>query len=466
MKKKPNILFLMSDEHRFDISGFAGNPIIRTPHLDHLAKDAVVFNNAYTPAPICIPARQCMAAGQLPRTCGVEVYGEDLPINYQTFAKTLAQNGYKTVAAGKLHHYGIDQMQGWLQRIAGDCEVSLKHYLEKDQSTISTSDNTIGMLQSGLKWNDKKEILRAGPGISAYARKDQLAIQGTKDFIYQYFIDSYYDRATPEQPLLLYVGLLNPHYPYIAEQELFDYYLNRVKLYENQEPFNHPFLGKCSNYEPLIPGKNISVRDIKRAMAAYYANVETIDRQFGEVMKALENAGQNLDDWIIIYTSDHGEMLGEHAIWEKQRFFEGSVKIPLFIRYPQRFGKTIVKENVNLIDLFATLCELTDTPIPGGLDSRSLVPLLEGKADKWNNETISQFNGINLMIKQNNIKYQWYETDASEVLFDLEKDPTESRNLICEPLYQPLLPAFRKRRDELGFGPNADPHYKNAGYYD
>ena len=118
MNKKPNILFLMSDEHRFDVSGFTGNRVVRTPFLDRLAKDAVIFTNAYTPSPVCIPARQCIAAGQFPRTCGVENYGQDLPPNYQTFAKTLVQGGYKTAAAGKLHHFGIDQMQGWLYRLS------------------------------------------------------------------------------------------------------------------------------------------------------------------------------------------------------------------------------------------------------------------------------------------------------------------------------------------------------------
>ena len=454
MNKKPNILFLMSDEHRFDISGFAGNQIVRTPFLDELAKEAVIFTNAYTPSPVCIPARQCIAAGQFPRTCGVENYGQDLPPNYQTFAKTLVQGGYKTAAAGKLHHYGIDQMQGWLYRIAGDCEVSAQYYVQ-DRSKGVTSDNASGLLQMGIKWDDKKEILRAGPGKSAYARRDALAIQGAKNFIYEHFIDSYYDRATPQVPLLLYVGLLNPHYPYIAEEELFNYYLNRVELYANQEPFPHPFLGRCSNCGPLRPGIEIHERDVKRAMAAYYANIETIDRQFEEVARALEDAGEDLDEWIIIYTTDHGEMLGEHAVWEKQRFFEGSVKVPLMIRYPKKYAHKVIDQNVNLVDLFATLCELTETPIPDNLDSRSLVPLMEGNIENWKDESISQWGGKNLMIKWGSIKYQLYTEDGSEVLFDLKVDPDEKTNLINHEAYKAYIPKFRERAKTLGFMDNS-----------
>ena len=110
--KKPNILFLMCDEHRFDVLGYAGNRIIKTPVLDSLAKQAVVFNNAYTPSPICIPARQCLMSGCLPKHCGCEEYGQDLPAGSMTFARCLAAAGYETVACGKLHHMGGDQMQG------------------------------------------------------------------------------------------------------------------------------------------------------------------------------------------------------------------------------------------------------------------------------------------------------------------------------------------------------------------
>lgn len=123
MEKRPNILFLMSDQHRADVAGFAGNPVVRTPHLDTLASDGIVFENAYTPSPICIPARQCMASGQYSMSNGCVRYGDDLPPFSNTFARVLSQYGYTTVAAGKLHHVGIDQMQGWDIRIAGDCHV-------------------------------------------------------------------------------------------------------------------------------------------------------------------------------------------------------------------------------------------------------------------------------------------------------------------------------------------------------
>ena len=141
-----------------------------------------------------------------------------------------------------------------------------------------------------------------------------------------------------------------------------------------------------------------------------------------------------------------------------------SVRVPLFIRSPSRFAPRTVRENVSLCDLYATLCDLCGLDIPDNLDSRSLVPLMEGSASRWNNEAVSQYHGEYLMIKQDHLKYHYYGEDMPEVLWDLEEDPGETKNLIGHPRYQEAAAAMRRRRASLGFGPDADPNYKNAGY--
>ena len=128
-----------------------------------------------------------------------------------------------------------------------------------------------------------------------------------------------------------------------------------------------------------------------------------------------------------------------------------------------------VDANVNLCDLFATLCDLTGVPVPDGLDSRSLVPLLDGAergepVPGWNDESVSQMNSDHLMVKQGSLKYQYYGEEIPEVLFDLDADPGETRNVIAESRYAPAVSAFRRRRGELGHGPEADRNYRNAGY--
>ena len=465
--KRPNILFLMSDQHRADVAGYAGDAVVRTPVLDNLARSGVVFNNAYTPAPICIPARQSMAAGQLPRTCGCEVFGEDLAPGHMTFARRLSQYGYATVVAGKLHHNGTDQMGGWTRRI-GD-GMSVRHDFIPGRNPEAMRDLP---LATEHKWSQAKEVKRAGIGRGPINGQDEYTLDGALRFIENFFADPFYDRATPTRPLLLKVSLVRPHVPFLTTHEKFTYYLNRVRPYVDECAFDHPFLAPGE----VRPGRDVSEREIRRATAAYYGMVEEIDDDYGKVIAALEHVGQELNDWIIIYTSDHGEMLGQFRLWEKTRFFEGSVKVPLIIRLPGReHAGRIVEENVNLCDLFATICELSGVPAVPGLDSRSLVPLLHGDKSNWNNESVSHYGGThlgheenfdryeNLMIKRDNLKYQYYGREMPEVLFDLSRNPAETVNFIDDPRYADALAAFRARRDELGYGPNAA-DYQNAGY--
>lgn len=444
----PNILFLMSDEHRPDVTGYEGDPVIRTPTLDWLAESGTVFRNAYTPSPICIPGRHSMMAGQFPTTTGCLRYGQDLPPGYMTFSRRLSQYGYATVVAGKLHHMGTDQMQGWTQRIGSNTTVS-PHFIDGAQHDIYA-----GWMRgaSHYKWSDTKEVLRAGIGQGPGAKQDAYSLLGAQHYLDRHFAAPYYDRpGLPGQPLMLKLSLNQPHYPYFTAEDKFTYYLNRVEPYLDETVADHPFLSQ----RQVRVGEDVTERDMRRATAAYYGMIETIDDYYGQVLDQLRHLGQNLDDWLIIYTSDHGEMLGQHGIWEKQKFYEASARVPLIIRWPKRFGTEgrVVDENVNLCDLFATFCELTDIPTPDGLDSRSLVPLLEGNNSNWDNETVSQFThggGTNVMIKRDALKYQFYP-GMPEVLFDLAVDPGETRNLINEPQYAEAVAAFRHRLTDFGF---------------
>ncbi len=452
----PNILFLMSDEHRPDLLGYAGDSVVRTPNLDRLAESGVVFDNAYTPSPICVPARQCIMAGQLPKTCGCEGW-LDLAPGHMTFSRRFAQEGYATVACGKLHHQGKDPMMGWTQRIGSEMETSASYIDNKNDEAFQAGIRPF----SAYKWSDAREIHRAGIGRAPNVMMDEYTVQGALDFIENHFVNPYYDREDPNRPLLLKISLLQPHYPYSASAEKFNYYLNRVKPFAEQRLSEHPFLKQ----REVRPGVDATERELRRATAAYYAMIETIDDHYGRVLQALEDAGQNLDDWIIVYTSDHGEMLGEHGIWEKQKFYEASVRVPLFIRWPRGFdGGRRIDENVSLCDLFATLCDLAGISCPEGLDSRSLRHLLEGRSAAWNNEAVSQFGPTNVMIKQDSLKYQYYGEEMPEVLFDLAHDPGELTNVMAEPKYKDAVAAFRRRLGELGHGPYANPAYTSAGY--
>lgn len=456
MPDRPNILFLMSDEHRADVTGYEGDPVARTPVLDRLAESGIVFRNAYTPSPITVPTMQCLMAGQLPKTCGCEGWIALQP-GHMTFARVFARYAYATVGCGRIMMQGADQMQGWSHRIGDDIQIRDEYISERVEAEWARYLRPFGE----FKWSDAKEIKRAAIGRAHNRITDEYTVLGACNYLERHFLDPYYDREQPQRPLLLRVGFLQPHYPYYADEERFKYYLSRVQPFQDQEVFDHPFLSQ----RQVRPGIDVSKREIRRAVAAYYAMVETIDALYGQVLDTIEFVGQELDDWIIVYCSDHGDMLGQHGIWEKQKFFEGSVRVPLIVRWPARFpAGRVVEENVSLCDLFGTLCDLAGLPVPPGLDSRSLVPLMSGDARTWNNEAVSQFGPTNVMIKRDELKYQYYGPDMPEVLFDLQADPGETANWIGDPRYASQVDAFRQRLAELGHGPRADPNYRNAGY--
>ncbi|MCC5790573.1 MAG: sulfatase-like hydrolase/transferase [Opitutales bacterium] len=444
MKKRPNILFLMSDEHRPDVTGYEGNKVIRTPTLDRLAREGVVFRNAYTPSPICIPGRQCLASGQLPKTSGCESYGQDLEPGTMTFARRFSQYAYRTICAGKLHHMGADQMQGWTERIAGDLQVA-PPFIEG----LRAEEKARYPVPEGRgKWSNQQELAEARPGMGPCREFDQTVYEETRKKLTQHFFDPEYRKPKDHFPLLYKVSFKQPHYPYFTDEVRFRYYYDRAPVFRD-EPGDHPVLRTSQLGDSFLAPEE----DARRTTAAYYGMIDQVDEYYGGILAHLERLGQNLDDWIIVYTSDHGEMLGQHGIWEKTRFYEASVRVPLIIRWPKGFaGGRVVTENVNLCDLFATLCELAEIPVPPeASDSRSLVPLLKGEPTTWDNETISQVWGKHLMIKRDALKYQFYSEDGPEVLFDLEADPGETQNVIDDPQYTLKVAAFRQRKGELGF---------------
>ncbi|MBT3271865.1 MAG: sulfatase-like hydrolase/transferase, partial [Spirochaetales bacterium] len=300
---RPNILFLMSDQHRADVTGYEGNSVIRTPTLDRLAERGVVFTNAYTPSPICVPGRQCMMAGQLPNTCGCRDFWGDLSPDYMTFARRFSQYAYNTVCSGKLHHHGPDQMQGWTQRMAADANLASKYIegrIEEEFAKYSPAPGT-------GKWSNQRELEEAGPKDGPCQRFDRNATSASLEFLEKYFADTAYNRPGYHQPLLHKVSLVQPHYPFFGDKILFNYYLDRVPIY-NETPCDHPVLSLSQQSKPV----HVSEETIRRATASYYAMTEKMDQHFGEVIKRLEDLGENLDEWIIVYTSDHGEMLGQH----------------------------------------------------------------------------------------------------------------------------------------------------------
>lgn len=413
-----NVLFLMADEFRHDAAGFAGKRFASTPCLNALAEGAAIFTNAYSPSPLCVPARQCLATGLYPGHAGCLNFGDDLEPGAATFARHFSEHGYYTVCCGKLHHRGPDQMQGWLHRIGAEQAVRWPAaYADRVQ---------IGR----KKWRGAKDIFEAGVGISPLGLADDLATTGACDFLRMHFGGR--NDLPPDIPVMLMVSLQQPHFPLLAPQELFEKYLPRVSVLEAVGPSGHPVLDQGR----LRPADGLLYSDFCRATAAYAAMVEQTDTRFAQVLSTLREVGQNPDEWLIVFCADHGDMLGEHGLWGKRKFYEGSVRVPLFVRAPGVPPSTI-PQNVNLVDIFPTLCQLTGLPIPTGLDGHDLFVASE------KDTTFSQLGADQWMIKRGPWKLLLFP-EFGDVLFHLDDDPWEIVNRIADPECQCLIEELKE----------------------
>lgn len=452
----PHILILTADELRADFTPMEPerHPYVLMPRIAELAENGTYFRNAYTPAPICVPARQALLAGQFPRHCGCRDWGQDIAPDVVTYPQWFAAHGYTTVAAGKMHLQGPDQMKGWQHRIGYDQVGPALSIAGFEKMTDVAKQRRV---PGTGKWAWKDEVKKARYGEGYWNRHDRYAVKGTEIFLDQYFAGQDYDRIGAA-PLLLQVSLLMPHFPFICDEEWFTYYLPRVRPYIEQAADDHP----CHFQQYLRVGDDVTEREVQRATAAYCGMCSQVDALFGRVIDHLKHLGV-YDDFVIIFHSDHGDMLGEHGAWQKFIFFEGAVRIPLLISAPgKRWARRVVEQNVNQLALFPTLCDLAEIPEPPESDADSLMPLVRGEIEEdINAEVFSELycyavmredtshtwgHGHQLMIKRGPLKFVTYEMkDWPDQLFDLGHDPRERHNLANDPRYAGAVSEFRER---------------------
>jgi choline-sulfatase len=316
---------------------------------------------------------------------------------------------------------GSEQMQGWTRRIGMEMEVNWNHR--------GLDNRTKDQFQGPRPWHISKELERAGRGCSPYEIEDRYAVDGACHFIREYFTSPFYERKLAHRPLLLKVSLNQPHYPFCCQKELIDKYEDLVPDPDLRPIHPHPALNGHPGPIDAPPAQ------VRRARAAYYGMIEQADRQFERVIKSLESTGQNLNNWVVVFTSDHGELLGDHHHWWKHKLLEKSVRVPLFIRTPTSKRNIDCDRVVSLCDLYATLCELAGVTVPPGLDSRSLIPLLNGD-NTWGNIALSEVFGKYRMVVESHYKYV-LSKDGDRALFDMTAALPEAENLLDQaPAHQ------------------------------
>lgn len=442
-RRRPNILFLMSDQHRFDALGCAGNPVARTPNLDALAQEGAWFSCAYSTTPTCTPARSAILTGLNPWNHGMLAYGR-ISSNYtQEMPGELRKAGYYLFGIGKMHWYPQKLLRGY-------------HGLQVDESgRVESAD----FISDYRRWFAREAPGQnpdaTGIGFNSY-RAAEYALdehlhptewtgQSAVEFIRNY---------NKEQPFMLKVSFARPHSPYDAPKRFWD-------LYDRDE-MPAPWVGDWAGpYAPLSGGGDkiwhgdLGVDQARKSRHGYYGNVSFIDEQIGKIIRALKQRG-GYDNTLILYTADHGDMLGDHHHWRKSYPYEGSTHVPMILRWPSGM-KTAVSRGavldhpVEMRDIFPTFMEAAQTPMRQAVDGASMLRLIRESHPRWrewidleHDRCYSDGNKWHALVNSQ-CKYIFNAQSGREMLFDLQADPHEVHDLAAEAGQQAALTTWRNR---------------------
>lgn len=414
---RPNLLVIMSDQHSPHVMGCAGDPVVLTPNLDRLAAGGVMFNACYTPSPLCAPARASFLTSRYPSDIEVWSHNCVLPSDIPTFAHSLGAAGYETVMCGRMHFNGPDQLHGFEKRLVGDLGGPFFG------GGIPSMNEELLLGASG-----RKPVAVSGSGRTAYQLFDEAVTEAAADYL---------KTRTDERPLCMVVGYVLPHCPNICPPDDFEYYYDHVTLPAIPEGYFDSAHPSTRVFRDWADGAVATEEQIRCARAGYYGLVTHMDRLIGRVLEALDESGR-AQDTAVIYTSDHGDMLGDHGLWTKMNYFEGSVRVPTIASWPGRFPRGArVSQMANLVDIGPTVIDVAGAQPLTDVSGRSLLPIINCDSSEWVNETYSElgpFPGLppSRMIRRNNWKLAHYD-GLPPMLFDLDTDQEEFHDLAADP---------------------------------
>ena len=435
--QRPNILVLQVDQQAASALAAYGNRVAKTPNIDRLARRSVIFDNAYTNFPVCAPSRFSMMSGRLASAIGCYDNASEFTASTPTMAHYLRTLDYQTCLSGKMHFIGPDQLHGFEDRLTAEIYPA-------DFMTLPRWEET---LEDDFATDAAQALAMAGPAPRTVQMDydEEVAFQAERKL---------HDLARGDDPrsFFLVVSFTHPHEPYVCQQRYWD-------LYRDSE-IESPLVGRLGmadlddhsrrlyRHYNFDSGR-ISDQDVRNCRRAYYGSMTYVDEMIGRLLDTLEIL--KLDrNTVIVFTSDHGDMLGERGMWFKKTMFENAVRIPLLL-HASGLEPRRVARNVSLIDLLPTFLEIADpqgTLVPAGpLDGRSLMDLARGDDDAWPDTIYSEINceGVIepvVMVKQGARKYI-HASSADPILFDLARDPRERENLAGAPAVRELEDGFK-----------------------
>ena len=434
---RPNFLIFMVDQLNGTLFPDGPAPWLHAPNLKRIAERSVRFANTYCASPLCAPGRASFMSGQLPSRTGVYDNAAEFASDIPTYAHHLRRAGYQTCLSGKMHFVGPDQLHGFEERLTTDiypADFGWTPDYRKPGERIEWWYHNLGSV--------------TGAGVAEISNQmeydDEVAYHATRKV---------YDlaRGHDDRPWCLTVSFTHPHDPYVARRKYWDLYADCEYLlpqvpamaYEDHSPHAKRIFD-ANDWRSF----DITDDDIRRSRRAYFANVSYLDDKIGEVLTALEATRQ---DAVILFLSDHGDMLGERGLWFKMSFFEGSARVPLMIAAPD-LQPASISTAVSTIDVTPTLCDLAaismDEVMPW-TDGESLLPLAGGavRESAVAMEYAAEASYAPLVgLRYGRWKYTRCALDPDE-LFDLKSDPHELTNLAGDPDYRDTLNALSTEAD-------------------
>ena len=432
--KTPNILFIMADQMAGPALPCYGHPVVQAPNLTRMAQEGVVFDSAYCNSPLCAPSRASLVTGQLPSRIGAYDNAAEFPSSVPTFGHYLRDMGYQTSLCGKMHFIGPDQLHGFEERLTTDiypADFGWTPDWEEPERRLSWYHNMLSIVQAGTCQTSNQLDFDEEVAFHAVRKIYEMA------------------RSQDTRPFCLFVSFTHPHDPFAVPGEYWDRYEHdQVGLPtvpplapEQMDPHSRRVHHVCD-----LGRYRQTEERVRNARHAYYGAISYVDDKVGQILHALEATGFS-QDTVVLFTSDHGEMLGERGLWYKMSFFEWAARVPLIVWAPGRFAPGRVAGHVSLVDILPTLVELgagggAAPDLADVVDGQSLVPLLQGEEAGRQHTALGEIlceGAIApcFMIRRGRYKYIYSEPDP-EQLYDLEEDPNELHNLAGQAEYDTL----------------------------
>lgn len=434
---RPNVLIVIADQVNGRLFEDGPADFLQVPHLRQWFKQAFHFSHAYTGSPLCSPARASLMTGQLPSGTGVYDNAAEFPSSLPTFAHHLRRAGYQTILSGKMHFVGPDQLHGFEHRLTTDvypADFGWTPDYRRPGERIDWWYHNLGSV-TGAGVAETSNQLEYDDEVAFFAEQRLFDLARGKD----------------ERPWCLTVSFTHPHDPYVARRRFWDLYEGSKALaprvgaipYASQDPHSQRLM-KAAEFERF----DIGPREVARARQGYFANLSFIDDKFGSLLDVLERTRMR-DNTVVIFLSDHGDMLGEKGLWFKMSPLEGSSRVPFAIQLPGQSGRRL-DTPVSTLDLTATLADLVGadaSEVAPWTQGESLLPLIAGSGGHQpvRMEYAAEGSEAPLVtLRDGNYKYTHCELDPPQ-LFDLGNDPDELDNLATHPDYAELTARFNER---------------------